>query len=76
MAKDYKVYPKGGKWVAKAQDATRASSLHETQKQAYEAAHRYVTNAGGGDISIHRKDTGAIREKNTIAKKDPFPPRG
>ncbi len=76
MAKDYNVYPKDGRWAVKAQGASRASSLHHTQREAYGAARGYVTNAGGGDISTHRKDTGVIREKNTIAKKDPFPPRG
>ena len=76
MTKDYNVFRTGGKWAAKLQGAERASSLHRTQREAYEAARNYADNAGGGEISTHRADNGQIRQKNTIGKRDPFPPRG
>ena len=63
---DYNVYKDGEGWVAKREDAERASSRHETQAAAYDAARRYAGGNGGGDISVHRVN-GQIREKNTIA---------
>lgn len=77
MSKDYNVFHDGDDWVVKGQDAQRASSRHETQKDAYDAAKGYLNNTpGGGDISIHRKDNNQIRDKNTINRKDPHPPKG
>lgn len=73
---DYNVYKDGDEWVAKREDASRASSRHETQADAYDAARGYLGNSGGGDISIHGVD-GRIREKNTIPPaKDPRSSRG
>lgn len=62
---DYNVFKDGDDWVAKQQGASRASSRHDTQADAYDAARRYAGNAGGGDVSIHGRD-GEIRDKNTI----------
>lgn len=63
---DYNVYRRNGEWVTKRQDASRASSAHNTQAEAYAAARQYSANNGGGDVSIHGVN-GQIREKNTIA---------
>lgn len=68
---DYDVYKSGDGWAAKRDDASRASSVHDTQAAAYDAARGYAArgyagNNGGGDVSIHGRD-GQIREKNTIA---------
>jgi hypothetical protein len=63
---DYDVYKSDDGWAAKREDATRASSVHDTQAAAYDAARGYAGNNGGGDVSIHGRD-GQIREKNTIA---------
>ena len=76
MANDYNVYYNGIDWVSKRQGASRASSVHSTQKEAYDATRGYLLNSRGGDISIHRKDNNLIREKNTIGKRDPYPPKG
>lgn len=76
MSNDYNVFHDGNDWVTKKQGASRASSRHDTQKDAYDAARGYLTNSGGGDVSVHRKDNNQIRDKNTIGKKDPFPPKG
>ncbi len=73
---DYDVYKTDDGWAAKREDATRASSVHDTQSEAYNAASTYAGNNGGGDVSIHGRD-GQIREKNTIAPgNDPRSIRG
>jgi Uncharacterized protein conserved in bacteria (DUF2188) len=76
MPRDYEITPnpKGG-WDVIADGGKRASSHHDTQKAAHAAARLYATKAGGGEIRIHGKD-GQIRQSDTIAKPDPFPPRG
>jgi hypothetical protein len=73
---DYNVFKDGDDWVAKREDASRASSRHNTQADAYDAARDYAGNNGGGDVSVHGRD-GRIREKNTIAPAvDPRSTRG
>ena len=77
MSSNYNVFHDGKDWVSKKQGADRASSRHDTQRDAYDATRRYLNNTpGGGDISVHRKDNNQIRDKNTINRKDPNPPRG
>lgn len=64
-----------GKWANKSQGNTKASSLHDTQKDAEEAAREMLKNQGGGELITHGRD-GKIRSKDTIAPgNDPFPPR-
>lgn len=64
-----------GKWANKRNDADRASSLHDTQKDAAEAAKEMLVNQGGGELSIKGLN-GKIRSKDTIAPgNDPNPPR-
>jgi hypothetical protein len=63
---DYSVFKDGDNWAAKRDDASRASSLHSTQADAYDAARSLASKNGGGDVSIHGVD-GKIRDKNTIA---------
>lgn len=74
---DRNVYKRSdGKWVNKRQDATRASSVHNTQKAAVASARKHLNNQAGGEVTIHGVD-GKIRQKNTIAPgKDPYPPKG
>lgn len=76
MSNDYNVYYDGTDWISKRQGASRASSRHETQREAYGASRGYLGNSTGGDISVHRKDNNQIREKNTIGRRDSFPPKG
>lgn len=69
------VYRRGdGKWVNKRDDASKASSVHDTQRDAEAAARGMLKKQGGGELSTHGRD-GKIRSKDTIGKKDPFPPR-
>ena len=55
-----------GTWANKRQDADRASSLHETQRQAEEAAREMLRNQGGGELTTMNLH-GVIRSKDTIA---------
>ena len=77
MAKnqDRMVYKKDGKWVNKRNDAGRASSVHDTQKDAIDAATQMLQNQGGGELTTKGVD-GRIRSKETIAPgNDPNPPK-
>lgn len=66
--------PDGG-WDVKAPDATRASSHHDTQKDAIDRGREIVRNAGGGELRIHDRQ-GRIRDSDTVAPgNDPNPPR-
>lgn len=60
------IYQKeNGKWANKRNDASKASSIHRTQNEAYKAAKKMSENQGGGEVSIKGRNQ-RIREKNTI----------
>lgn len=64
-----------GAWVNKRDDASRASSVHDTQKEAEEAARDMLRREGGGELTTHGVD-GRIRSKDTVAPaSDPNPPK-
>jgi len=64
-----------GTWANKKNDASRASTLHDTQKEALEAAKRMLQNQGGGELTTKGVD-GRIRSKDTIPPgNDPNPPK-
>lgn len=64
-----------GKWANKRNDALKASSLHDTQKEANKAAKEMLENQGGGELTTMGLD-GRIRSKDTISPgRDPYPPR-
>lgn len=64
-----------GTWVNQRHDADRASSLHDTQRDARDSARDMLRNQRGGELITHGRD-GRIRSKDTIAPgNDPFPPR-
>jgi hypothetical protein len=64
-----------GKWANKRNDADKASSIHDTQGDATDAAREMLRTQGGGELTIKALD-GQIRSKDTIAPgHDPFPPR-
>lgn len=46
--------------------ATRASSRHDTQAEAIDAARSYLKNDGGGELKIKGRD-GGVRAQDTIA---------
>lgn len=64
-----------GTWENKRNDADRASSLHDSQQEALEAAKRMLHNQGGGELTTKGLD-GKIRSKDTIPPgHDPNPPK-
>lgn len=64
-----------GTWQNRRNDANRASSLHDTQAEAIDAAKRMLVNQGGGELTTKGLN-GKIRSKDTIAPgNDPNPPR-
>lgn len=74
--KDRMVYRnEDGDWVNKLNGASKASSVHSTQRAAEQAARQMLKNQGGGELTTKGLD-GKIRSKDTIAPgNDPFPPR-
>ena len=63
------------KWVNKLNEAERASSIHDTQREAIQEAKRLLSDQGGGELTVKGRD-GHIRSKDTIPPgNDPMPPR-
>jgi hypothetical protein len=66
---------KDGDWANKKTSASKASSLHSSQKAAEDAARQMLKNQGGGELTTKGRD-GKIRSKDTIAPgNDPHPPK-
>ncbi len=64
-----------GKWVNKRNDRERPTSLHDTQRDAQDAAKENLRNQGGGELTTKGRD-GKIRSKDTIPPgQDPNPPK-
>jgi len=76
MSNDRMVYRRNdGTWANKRNDSSRASSVHDTQRDAEKAARQNLVNQGGGELITKGRD-GKIRSKDTIAPgNDPCPPR-
>lgn len=65
-----------GSWANKRNGASRAGSLHDTQREAQDAARGMLQKEGGGELTTKGMD-GKIRNKDTVAPgKDPHPPKG
>jgi hypothetical protein len=65
-----------GQWANKKDGGDRASSLHDTQKQAADAARDALKSTGGGELKI-KNEHGQIRAKDTIPPaKDPRRSKG
>jgi hypothetical protein len=65
----------GDGWVVRKPGGQRASSRHDTQRDADRRAAEILRNAGGGERVTQRRD-GRIRSKDTIPPaRDPFPPK-
>ena len=71
--KNQHVVPRGDAWAVKGAGNQRATSIHDTQKQATDAARRIAENQGS-ELVVHRPD-GRIRDKDSHGH-DPFPPKG
>jgi hypothetical protein len=64
--RDRTVYKKGNTWANKRNDASKASSIHSTQREAENAARSNLRNQGGGELTTKGLN-GQIRSKDTIA---------
>ena len=62
-----------GGWAVKGAGNSRATSVHETQAQAIEAARNIARNQES-ELLIHGRN-GQIRERDSFGN-DPFPPEG
>ncbi|MEX2376328.1 MAG: DUF2188 domain-containing protein [Dehalococcoidia bacterium] len=67
------VVPHDDGWAVRGAGSQRASSVHDTQHAAIEAA-RQVARNQRTELFIHGRD-GRIRERDSHGS-DPFPPRG
>ncbi|MBZ5639205.1 MAG: DUF2188 domain-containing protein [Acidobacteriia bacterium] len=70
--KDRHVVPQDDRWAVKKPGADRASSVHETQREAIDQA-RQTAHTTGGEVVIHGRD-GKIRDKDSYGP-DPNPPK-
>jgi hypothetical protein len=63
---DRMVYKKSsGEWVNKKNSASKASSIHPTQREAEKTAREMLKKSGGGELTTKGID-GKIRSKDTI----------
>ena len=70
------VTPHPDGWSVERPGASRASSVHDTQQQAIDAARQTLTNTGGGELAIKGRD-GAVRAQDTVKPgNDPRRSRG
>lgn len=72
MGKNQHVVPHNGEWAVKGAGNIKATSIHDTQQQAIDAA-RAITQNQGSELIIHGRD-GQIREKDSHGK-DKYPPK-
>lgn len=68
------VVPHSEGWAVKGEGNSRATSVHPTQREAIDAG-REVARNQSGELLIHGRD-GRIRERDSVANNDPFPPKG
>lgn len=73
MGKNQHVVPRPNGWAVKGAGNSRATSLHETQAEATQAARDIAMNQRS-EVLVHRPN-GQIREKNSYGN-DPSPPEG
>jgi hypothetical protein len=70
------VTPHPDGWSVEKPGASRASSVHDTQAEAIDAARRNLENTGGGELAIKGRD-GAVRDQDTVRPgNDPRSSRG
>lgn len=70
--KDYHVVPSGDQWSVKREGSKRASSVHDTQREALEAGKKLAQN-NQTELVVHGRD-GKIRDSDSFGN-DPHPPK-
>lgn len=55
-----------GKWVNERNNASRPSTVHDTQSEAQQRAREMLGNQGGGELTT-KGVNGKIRAKDTVA---------
>ena len=73
MGKNQHVVPHDGGWAVRGAGNTRATSIHDTQSAAIDAA-RDIARNQASELLIHGWN-GQIRDRDSYGG-DPFPPRG
>ena len=71
-AKNIHVVPRNDGWIIRKEGASRATSVHETQRDAVEAGREIARNQSS-ELVIHGRD-GRIRDRDSYGP-DPLPPR-
>jgi len=71
--KNYLVTKRDDGWQVKKEDGKRASSIHDTQANAWKEAKRLAQQSKVE--AILKGEDGKIRERNSYGN-DPFPPKG
>lgn len=71
--KNQHVVPHEEGWAVKGEGNDRATSVHDTQEAAIEAA-RAIARNQESELLIHGRD-GKIRQKDSYGN-DPYPPEG
>ena len=66
------VVPRNDGWVIRKEGNSRATSVHQTQRDAVEEA-REIARTQGSELVIHGRD-GRIRDRDSFGS-DPMPPR-
>jgi hypothetical protein len=73
MSKDFWAGPNTRGWQVKGSGNSKASSVHETQAEAWSEARRLARGSGGEAFLQGRN--GQIRTRNSYGH-DPYPPKG
>ncbi|MEM1208789.1 MAG: DUF2188 domain-containing protein [Planctomycetota bacterium] len=71
--KNYHAVPHPDGWAVKKEGSQRATSIHQTQQQAWDATRGHA-KVSHGEAFLHSRK-GQIRERNTYGP-DPHPPKG
>ena len=71
--KNQHVVPHAGGWAVRGAGNSRATSVHDTQRGAIDAA-RGIAQNQHSELLIHGRN-GQIRDRDSYGG-DPFPPRG
>jgi hypothetical protein len=68
------VVPHSDGWAVRGEGNSRATSVHDTQREAIDAGREIARNQGG-ELLIHGRN-GQIRERDSSGNNDPYPPPG